>query len=123
MEDLGDHAAQDDRCHKLVASAFEDVDATVSRRCESQYDFGSPRDWDATKLRTISRLTGAMRRRRTSPHRSASPNSVVMPLPPWVWMAASRQWRPASAPAYFAMLAASPAARLSRSPVWLSCSH
>ena len=31
VEDLGDHAAQDDRCHKLVASAFEDVDDSPQR--------------------------------------------------------------------------------------------
>src|SRR5664279_2861164 len=79
----------------------------------AQYDLGSPRECWATKLRIISRLTGAMRSRRAMPHRSASPYSVDMPLPPWVWMAWSGAARVASAAAYFAMLAASPAAAVS----------
>ena len=37
------------------------------------------------------------------------PYSCVMPLPPWVCTAASTAWHAASAAAYFAMLAASPA--------------
>ena len=36
---------------------------------------------------TSVRLTGAVRSSRAMPHRSASPNSVAMPFPPWVWMA------------------------------------
>ena len=44
-------------------------------RWRAQYDFGRPSDCWATKLRTISRLTGAMRRSRTMPHRSARPYS------------------------------------------------
>ncbi len=50
------------------------------------------------------------------PHRSASPYSLDMPFPPWVWMAWSSAARVASAAAYLAMLAASPASGLS--PAW-----
>ena len=52
-----------------------------------QYDLGSPNECWATKLRIISRLTGAIRSSRAMPHKSARPNSVDIPLPPWVWMA------------------------------------
>ncbi len=62
-----------------------------------------------TKLRIISRLTGAVRMRRANPHMSARPNSDDMPFPPWVWMAWSSAASAASAAAYLAMLAASPA--------------
>ena len=54
------------------------------------------------------------------PQRSARPYSLARPLPPWVWIAASSACRPASAAAYLAMFAASPAA--TRSSAW-SCIH
>jgi len=66
------------------------------------------------KLRTISRLIGAIRLSRDEARAWTRPYSSARPLPPWVWMAWSTALQAASAPAYFAMLAASPAA--SRSP-------
>ena len=65
----------------------------------------------ATKLRIISRLTGAIRPARTPPSSVATPYSVVMPLPPWTWIAVSTARVAASEVAYFAMLAATPASR------------
>src|SRR5664280_1138713 len=82
---------------------------TVGTLGFAQYERGSPSECWATKLRIISRLTGAIRSRRAMPHRSASPYSEDMPLPPWVWMDWSSAARVASAAAYLAMLAASPA--------------
>ena len=62
------------------------------------------------KFRIISLLTGAIRIARTTPSRADRPYSLVMPLPPWVWIAASNAFQAASAAAYLAMLDASPAA-------------
>ena len=64
----------------------------------------------ATKLRIISRLTGAIRPARAATSRPAMPYSWVIPLPPWVCTARSAASQAASAAAYLAMLAASPAA-------------
>ena len=74
-----------------------------------QYDFGSPSECIATKLRIISRLTGAIRVVRAATRRPATPYSWVMPLQPWVCTATSAAWQAASPAAYLAMLAASPA--------------
>ena len=63
----------------------------------------------ATKLRIISRLTGAIRPARVATRRPAMPYSWVIPLPPWVCTARSAASQAASAAAYLAMLAASPA--------------
>src|SRR6185437_8057811 len=74
---------------------------------EGQYDRGRPRECWATKLKIISRLTGATRCNRAAPQRVARPYSVARPLPPWVWMASSSACRQASAAENLAMLEAS----------------
>ena len=63
-----------------------------------------PRLCWATKLSTISRLTGAVLSMRAMNHRSARPYSRDIPLPPWVWMAWSSVRSEESAAANFAML-------------------
>ena len=50
------------------------------------------------------------------PHKSAMPYSVDMPLPPCVWIAWSRVANAASAAAYLAIFAVSPAR--GESPTW-----
>ena len=62
------------------------------------------------KFSTISRLTGAIRESREPASICTRPYSLARPLPPWVWMARSTALHTASPAAYFAMLAASPAA-------------
>src|SRR5699024_11608419 len=50
--------------------------------CRTQYDLGRPRFYCATKLRTISRLTGAIRESREPASICTRPYSSARPLPP-----------------------------------------
>src|SRR5690606_5311329 len=82
-------------------------------RPPAQYGFGRPRLCSATTFSPISLLTGAIRPTRTAPSRVPSPYSEASPLPPWVCTAWSTVRVAASAAAYLAMLAASPAPKSS----------
>src|SRR3990170_4505654 len=70
-----------------------------------QYDLGSPRSCSATKLRIISRLTGAVFRRRAPFQIWIKPYSSEKPLPPCTSMATSAALMARSAARNFAMLA------------------
>jgi len=75
----------------------------------AQYDPGQAEGVAGLRsLSTISALTGAMRSSRVMPHSGTSPYSVLMPLPPCVWIAASTAADAASAAAYFASFAGFP---------------
>src|SRR4029077_16445088 len=81
----------------------------VVNECGHQYERGRPREVCATKLSTISRLTGAMRASFDAVTAAAMPYSLVSPLPPSDWTAWSTARTDASAAAYLAMFAASAA--------------
>ena len=74
------------RCHSWLRRGWLKTTRTLFRRPEGRL-LGLSTTWAArvsagpTKLRIISRLTGAMRSRRVMPHMSARPYSVDMPLP------------------------------------------
>src|SRR5262249_53150140 len=81
----------------------------VVDECGHQYERGRPSEVCATKLRTISRLTGAMRASFEAVTAAAMPYSLVNPLPPRHWTAWSTARTDASPAAYLAMFAASAA--------------
>ena len=74
-----------------------------------QYDRGRPSEVCATKLRIISRLTGAIRDSRDADSIAAKPYSWLSPLPPCECTAWSTARADASPAAYLAMFAASAA--------------
>ena len=105
--DLADHP--DGQGPEVQALAACRGTPGLSPRRDAQYEAGSPRLRWATKLSTISRLTGAVLSMRATNQRSAMPYSSAMPLPPWVCMAWSRARNDESAAANFAMFEASAA--------------